>query len=41
MIATFDATGDPANQDRAGELFGLFIVNLSDSRRQVLGEYFE
>jgi mannose/cellobiose epimerase-like protein (N-acyl-D-glucosamine 2-epimerase family) len=41
MIATFDATGDPVYQNRAGDLFGLFIANLYDSRRQVLGEYFE
>jgi mannose/cellobiose epimerase-like protein (N-acyl-D-glucosamine 2-epimerase family) len=38
MIATFDATGDPVYQS---DLFGLFIANLYDSRRQVLGEYFE
>jgi mannose-6-phosphate isomerase len=41
MIATFDATGDPVYQNRAGDLFGLFIANLYDSRRQILGEYFE
>jgi mannose/cellobiose epimerase-like protein (N-acyl-D-glucosamine 2-epimerase family) len=41
MIATFEATGDPVYQNRAGDLFGLFIANLYDSRRQVLGEYFE
>jgi mannose/cellobiose epimerase-like protein (N-acyl-D-glucosamine 2-epimerase family) len=41
MIATFDATGDPAYQRRAGDLFGLFVANLYDPRRQVLGEYFE
>ena len=41
MIATFDATGDPIYQNRAGDLFALFIANLYDSRRQVLGEYFE
>jgi mannose/cellobiose epimerase-like protein (N-acyl-D-glucosamine 2-epimerase family) len=41
MIATFDATGDLAYQSRAGDLFGLFIANLYDPRRQVLGEYFE
>jgi mannose/cellobiose epimerase-like protein (N-acyl-D-glucosamine 2-epimerase family) len=41
LIATFDATGDPVYQNRAGDLFGLFIANLYDSRRQVLGEYFE
>jgi mannose/cellobiose epimerase-like protein (N-acyl-D-glucosamine 2-epimerase family) len=41
MIAAFDATGDLVYQSRAGELFGLFIANLYDSRRQILGEYFE
>jgi mannose/cellobiose epimerase-like protein (N-acyl-D-glucosamine 2-epimerase family) len=41
MIATFDATGDQVYQNRAGDLFGLFVANLYDSRRQVLGEYFE
>ena len=41
MIATFEATGDPVYQNRAGDLFGLFVASLYDSRRQVLGEYFE
>jgi mannose-6-phosphate isomerase len=41
MIATFDATNDPVFQTRAGELFSLFVANLYDPRRQVLGEYFE
>jgi mannose-6-phosphate isomerase len=41
MIATFDATGDAAFQNRAGELYGLFVANLYDAQRQVLGEYFE
>jgi mannose/cellobiose epimerase-like protein (N-acyl-D-glucosamine 2-epimerase family) len=41
MIATFDATGDLVYQTRAGELFGLFVANLYDPQRQVLGEYFE
>jgi mannose-6-phosphate isomerase len=41
MIAAFDATGDLAYQSRAGELFGLFIANLYDPQRQILGEYFE
>ncbi len=41
MIAAFDATGDLVYQSRAGELFGLFIANLYDEKRQVLGEYFE
>jgi len=41
MIATFDATGDPMYQNRAGDLYGLFVANLYDPRRQNLGEYFE
>jgi mannose/cellobiose epimerase-like protein (N-acyl-D-glucosamine 2-epimerase family) len=41
MIAAFDATSDPLFQNRAGELYGLFVANLYDPRRQVLGEYFE
>jgi mannose/cellobiose epimerase-like protein (N-acyl-D-glucosamine 2-epimerase family) len=41
MIATFDATGDPAFQYRAGELYSLFVAYLYDPKRQVLGEYFE
>jgi mannose/cellobiose epimerase-like protein (N-acyl-D-glucosamine 2-epimerase family) len=41
MIATFDATGDPVYQNRAGDLFDLFVANLYDRQRQVLGEYFE
>jgi mannose-6-phosphate isomerase len=41
MIATFDATSDPIFQNHAGELYGLFVANLYDPRRQVLGEYFE
>ena len=41
MIAAFDATHDPAYQNRAGDLFGLFVASLYDPRRQVLGEYFE
>jgi mannose/cellobiose epimerase-like protein (N-acyl-D-glucosamine 2-epimerase family) len=41
MIATFDATGDPVYRACAGELFGLFIANLFDPRRRILGEYFE
>jgi mannose/cellobiose epimerase-like protein (N-acyl-D-glucosamine 2-epimerase family) len=41
LIATFDATGDGVYQNRAGDLFGLFIANLYDPQRQVLGEYFE
>ena len=41
MIATFDAIGDQAYQNRAGEFYQLFVANLYDPRRQVLGEYFE
>jgi hypothetical protein len=41
MIATFDATGDPVHQNRAGDLFRLFVPNLFDYQRQVVGEYFE
>jgi mannose/cellobiose epimerase-like protein (N-acyl-D-glucosamine 2-epimerase family) len=41
MIAAFDATHDMAFQTRAGEFFALFIANLYDKQRQVLGEYFE
>ena len=31
MIATFEATGDPVYQSRAGELFELFVANFYDS----------
>ena len=41
MIASFDATHELAYQSRAGDLFALFIANLYDARREVLGEYFE
>jgi mannose/cellobiose epimerase-like protein (N-acyl-D-glucosamine 2-epimerase family) len=41
MIASFDATRDLAYQSRAGNLFALFVANLYDARREVLGEYFE
>lgn len=41
MIATFDATGDLAYQSRAGDLYSLFLANLYDQQRRVLGEYFE
>jgi len=41
LIATFDATHDQSFQARAGELFGLFVANLYDGQKQVLGEYFE
>jgi mannose/cellobiose epimerase-like protein (N-acyl-D-glucosamine 2-epimerase family) len=41
MIAAFDATHDPAFQNRAGELFSLFLANFYDKEKHVLGEYFE
>jgi hypothetical protein len=41
MIATLDATRDPVYQNRAGDLYGLFVANLYDRQRKVLGEYFE
>ncbi|MGQ0684336.1 AGE family epimerase/isomerase [Bradyrhizobium sp.] len=41
MIALFDATHDLSFQQRAGEFFGLFMANLYDKQRQMLGEYFE
>ena len=41
MIAAFDATHDTAFQNRAGEFFALFLANLYDKQKQVLGEYFE
>jgi mannose-6-phosphate isomerase len=41
MIAAFDATHDQVYQQRAGDLFGLFVASLYDARRQALGEYFE
>ena len=41
MIAAFDATHDLVFQTRAGDFFALFLANLYDKQRQVLGEYFE
>ncbi len=41
FIAAFDATHDPAFQQRAGDIFGLFVSNLYDAQKSVLGEYFE
>ncbi|MDB5608535.1 MAG: mannose-6-phosphate isomerase [Bradyrhizobium sp.] len=41
MIAAFDATHDMVFQNRAGEFFALFLANLYDKQKQVLGEYFE
>jgi len=41
MIALFDATHDLAFQRRAGDFFALFLANLYDKQKRVLGEYFE
>jgi mannose/cellobiose epimerase-like protein (N-acyl-D-glucosamine 2-epimerase family) len=41
MIAAFDATHDIVFQNRAGDFFALFLANLYDKQKQVLGEYFE
>ena len=41
MIACFDATHDLSLQNRAGELFALFLANLYDKQKHALGEYFE
>ena len=41
MIAMFDATHDLAFQHRAGDFFALFLANLYDKQKRVLGEYFE
>ncbi|MBR0694905.1 AGE family epimerase/isomerase [Bradyrhizobium lablabi] len=41
MIACFDATHDLSFQNRAGEFFALFLANLYDKQKHVLGEYFE
>jgi mannose/cellobiose epimerase-like protein (N-acyl-D-glucosamine 2-epimerase family) len=41
MIAVFDATHDLAFQNRAGDFFALFLGNLYDKQKHVLGEYFE
>ena len=41
MIAAFDATHDLSFQNRAGEFFSLFLANLYDKQKRVLGEYFE
>src|SRR6202008_1749913 len=40
MIAAYDATLDSIFQERAADLFRLFVAKLYDARRQVLGEYF-
>jgi mannose-6-phosphate isomerase len=41
MIALFDATHDAAFQNRAGDIFSLFVSSFYDPKTQVLGEYFE
>lgn len=41
MIALFDATRDPILQDRAGDIFSLFVSNFYDAKSEILGEYFE
>lgn len=41
MIALFDATHDAVFQNRAGEMFGLFVTHFYDPKAQILGEYFE
>jgi mannose-6-phosphate isomerase len=41
MIATFDATHEAVFQHRAGDFFALFLANLYDKQKHVLGEYFE
>ncbi|MGX9393860.1 AGE family epimerase/isomerase [Nitrobacteraceae bacterium UC4446_H13] len=40
-IALFDATYDASFQNRAGEIFGLFVTHFYDSNMQALVEYFE
>ena len=41
MIALFDATHDAGFQNRAGEIFSLFVAHFYDPNLQILGEYFE
>ena len=41
MIATFDATHEAVFQNRAGDFFALFLANIYDKQKHVLGEYFE
>ena len=41
MIAAFDATHEPVFQNRAGDFFSLFLANLYDKQKHLLGEYFE
>jgi mannose/cellobiose epimerase-like protein (N-acyl-D-glucosamine 2-epimerase family) len=41
MIATFDATYEAVFQNRSGDFYALFLANLYDKQKRVLGEYFE
>jgi mannose/cellobiose epimerase-like protein (N-acyl-D-glucosamine 2-epimerase family) len=41
MIALFDATHEAVFQNRAGDIFALFLANLYDKQKRLLGEYFE
>jgi mannose/cellobiose epimerase-like protein (N-acyl-D-glucosamine 2-epimerase family) len=41
MIALFDATQEQVFQNRAGDIFALFLANLYDKQKRVVGEYFE
>ncbi len=41
MIAAFDATHETVFQNRAGDFFALFLANLYDRQRRLVGEYFE
>ena len=41
MIAAFDATHEGVFQNRAGDFYALFVANLYDKQKGVLGEYFE
>jgi mannose/cellobiose epimerase-like protein (N-acyl-D-glucosamine 2-epimerase family) len=41
MIATFDATHEAVFQNRSGDFYALFLANLYDKQKRVLGEYFE
>jgi mannose/cellobiose epimerase-like protein (N-acyl-D-glucosamine 2-epimerase family) len=41
LLALYEATGEPQFQNRAGDIFGLFVANLFDQQTGVLGEYFE
>jgi mannose-6-phosphate isomerase len=41
LIGCFDATHDLSFQNRAGEIFALFLSNFYDKQKCALGEYFE